>query len=56
MTKGILVLLALAVLFFWGGPLVGVAFSILTFTVPILFILFLSGLGVWKTLELFARR
>jgi hypothetical protein len=55
MTKGILVVFALIVLLFWGGPLVGIVFSSLTFTVPILFILSLVGLGVWKILELFAR-
>lgn len=55
MTKGILVVLVLTLLLLWGGPLVGIVFSSLTFTVPVLFILFLAGLGVWKILELFAR-
>jgi hypothetical protein len=53
--KAILTVGGLAALFLWGGPLVGFAISSVGFTLPVLFIVAIVGLAVWKITDLFAR-
>lgn len=53
--KAILTVCGLAALFVWGGPLVGFAIATVGFTLPLLFIVAIVGLAIWKITELFTR-
>ncbi len=47
--KGILLTMGLVALFFFGGPMVAVAFL----SLPILFVAAVAALAVWKVAETF---
>jgi hypothetical protein len=47
--RGFLLVILLVALFFWGGPMVGVAFL----SLPILFVLAVLILAGWKVAESF---
>ena len=54
--KAILTVGGLAALLLWGGPLVGFAIASVGFTLPVLFVVAIMGLAMWKISDLFARR
>jgi hypothetical protein len=49
--KGFLLLLTLIALFFWGGPVVALAF----FSVPVLFLIAVLILACWKVADSFKK-